>query len=245
MIITLEELIPIPRYDGKPFTQADLYESASPIGPWTLIDTFVFPDPDVDPTEPKMRSFTTENATIADGWYQVIFSDLDGDLLLPTVPMQAPQPLPQNYVPQIQDVGSILRTRTLIENGEYLGTFTPATRPTGAQVQNLIALAVPELASMVGDTVPNQFIVHAQYLVALKAAMHVELAYYPEQIAANKSMYAQLKDLYDEGVKALLVGIEAAGDDGVLDPGELGSALSPAYGFPVNAGGLVGWDTVM
>ena len=244
MIVTLENLLQIPRDDKKSFTVAEMFEGPTAAGPWTSIEIFAL-TPDADPREPQLRNLTTENALLADGWYYVLFSDADGDIQLPTEPIHSPVPSDHNYRPSVQDIGTLLRTRTLSTNGDHLGTFTSQTRPTAPQVVDLIDLAIGDVATAVGVTIPAAFSGQARYLTSLKTAMHIELSYFPEQVAGGKSVYAQFKELYDEGILALIAGIEAAGDDGVLDPGDLGSALSPAYGFPTNAGGLVGWDTVM
>ncbi|NAZ73858.1 hypothetical protein GTQ99_00235 [Kineococcus sp. T13] len=71
----------------------------------------------------------------------------------------------------------------------------------------------------------------AAELVALRAAMAVELSYFPEQIQTDSSPYDRLKELYDQGVKAALPRVtEESGED---PTGEDGYKL-PAFGFPVN-----------
>jgi len=78
-VITFENYRPGPRQDGEPWTQVTIEESATPDGTWTLIDTITLSPVDTDPASPQLRSFTTENATLTDGWYRVTFLDADGD----------------------------------------------------------------------------------------------------------------------------------------------------------------------
>lgn len=101
-VVTLEGYVPPPRYEAppNPWTEAELQESTeSPFGTWITIDSYVFADPDVDPTNPKTRNFTTENATAESAWYRVIFQDADGDVSAPSSPRASgavppSQPLP-------------------------------------------------------------------------------------------------------------------------------------------------------
>lgn len=67
------------RYDDKPWTQVRIDEAAASAGPWTTIDTLALDPIDLDPTAPSLREFTTEEGTLADGWYRVVFLDADGD----------------------------------------------------------------------------------------------------------------------------------------------------------------------
>lgn len=77
-VVTLEGYTPARRYDSTTWTQATIEESASPSGPWTLIDTQTLSPVDTDPTNPKTRSFTTTAATLTAGWYRVAFKDAAG-----------------------------------------------------------------------------------------------------------------------------------------------------------------------
>jgi len=105
------------------------------------------------------------------------------------------------WQPTVSDVAALLRARTKqIGTAQELGTFTAETRPTGQQVQTLIRKATGDLAMVIGDEVPGVIMREANETAALKAAMMVELSYFPEQVATNRSPYAQYKELYDDAV---------------------------------------------
>jgi hypothetical protein len=74
------------------------------------------------------------------------------------------------------------------------------------------------------------------------AVMLVELSYFPEQVKADRSAYEDYRDLWNELMGALIDaaaecrGGEVIPDDNKFNPG-------PVWSFPIDAGGLVGWDT--
>lgn len=111
--------------------------------------------------------------------------------------------------PDVAQVGALLRARTrtirassLDESGdqyaqgEEIGTFNDDTRPTGTQVEVLIAQAVGDMTGRVGADIDEGLHVTAQSLVAIRAAMYVELSYFPEQIDAGQSPYDRLRSLW-------------------------------------------------
>lgn len=135
----------------------------------------------------------------------------------------------------------LLRARTVpvgVQESEA-GTFTDQTRPTGEEVEGLIATAVGDVAQRVGENMPNTYLLaSAKSMAILRTAMLIELSYFPEQVESNRSPFAQFKDLFDEGMVALV--------DTVGDTGGGGSTVEsgfPAYGFPADQGGMVGWQT--
>lgn len=88
-VITFEDYRPSPRYDGLPWTEAELYEGAEVDGPWTLLETFTLAPVDADPENPAYRDFTTELASDeVDLWYHFVFKDATGDELQATAPVQ-------------------------------------------------------------------------------------------------------------------------------------------------------------
>lgn len=78
--MTFTDYQPAPRYPPvtTPWTTVRIEEAASSAGPWTQIDEFALDPVDSDPTQPQSRSFTTTQATLPDGWYQVTFLDAAG-----------------------------------------------------------------------------------------------------------------------------------------------------------------------
>lgn len=78
-LVSFTDYTPAARYDGIPWITILIEEAAVEDGPWTQIDSIAVDPIDVDPTQPKSRSFTTDNATIANGWYRVSFTDVGGN----------------------------------------------------------------------------------------------------------------------------------------------------------------------
>lgn len=109
-----------------------------------------------------------------------------------------------DWAPTVEAVGAQLRARTLDGNGNELGTFTDQTRPTESQAQELIDKAAKEVASKIGTDPGEAYWDGASGVAALRAAMKIELSYFPEQINTGRSPYNQLRDEYREAFKELL-----------------------------------------
>jgi hypothetical protein len=75
MIVSFTEYELEPRYDGIPWSTVRIHESAAEAGPYTQIDEFALDPLDVNPAHPSKRSFTTDQATLNNGWYKVEFLD--------------------------------------------------------------------------------------------------------------------------------------------------------------------------
>lgn len=108
----------------------------------------------------------------------------------------------EDITPTVDDVGALLHARTLA-NGAEVGTFTVDTRPTAAQVERLIALAVSDLAGRIGAGVPAAYAGDAKELAALQAATLVEASFFPAQLDTDRSAYRQYQAMYINGVEAL------------------------------------------
>lgn len=88
-VISFEDYLPSPRYDGLPWTEVRIGEGATVDGPFTLIDTLAISPVDADPSLPAYRNFTTSLADdAADLWYQLTFFDAAGAFAQPTFPVQ-------------------------------------------------------------------------------------------------------------------------------------------------------------
>jgi hypothetical protein len=87
-VVSFTDYRPPERFDGNPWTQAQIDEAASSAGPWSTIDTVTFDTPDPDPASPQDRSFTTGNGTAPGLWYRVAFLDGSGGVSTPTAPIQ-------------------------------------------------------------------------------------------------------------------------------------------------------------
>jgi hypothetical protein len=109
------------------------------------------------------------------------------------------------FLPDPLDVASVLTARTYLESGEEAREFTTETRPTEGQVQTLIYQAGNEVAAKLGQEIADDTLrAYARELVAIRAAMGVELSYFPEQANSEDAVYDQLKDLYESGLDALI-----------------------------------------
>lgn len=148
---------------------------------------------------------------------------------------------PTLVAPTNSDVAALLRSRTKDLNGNELDAFTADTRPTDVQVDQLIAMAVTEVTGQVGTSAWGPCGPAATSLIAVRAAMWVELSYFPEQVRSDRSVYAELAAQWTEGLAALLACVQgnapADGADsnigyrfGVLDIH--GWTASPYYGAP-------------
>lgn len=151
-----------------------------------------------------------------------------------------------DYTPTLADVGSLLTTRTRESNGEEAGTFTTDTDPTAAQVNRQITRAVNDLRGRIGPDLPTKdqegndidLRETVKSMAVLRVAMYIELVHFPEQVKNNMSPYASYKQLYDEGMRALIEEIsELTGGGGGEAIG--GAGAEPMANFPDGGG----WDT--
>lgn len=220
-VITLQDIIPPPRHDDIPWTKLILQEAGASTGPWVTIETLTLAPLDADPANPNARGITSENATLDEGWYRVFFEDADADQSTPTNPVQNKDEAFPTFTPSIGSVGALLHARTKDTNGNELGTFTSETRPTNTQVAQIIGTAVHNVGTALKGTIPAEWLPEAAEIAALKAAMLVELSFFPEQIRTGRSPYTEYKDLYDQKIQliqeALLV---AEPDPGQPSQGE-------------------------
>jgi hypothetical protein len=75
---SFEGFAPPRRYDGLPFTSAQIQEAATETGSYLTIDTIALFPADTNPASPATRSFTTDDATLVDGWYVIRWVDAAG-----------------------------------------------------------------------------------------------------------------------------------------------------------------------
>lgn len=135
--------------------------------------------------------------------------------------------------PTTKDVARYLRARTRTEYGTEVGDFTDDTTPTGVQVIDLIQDAVDEITESVGGDIPPDLQSAALRLMTLLAAANVEMSYFPEQAAANNSMYDKLMDR----VKSLRTALETDVSEEDIENEE---GPDPTFDFP----SPIGWDGV-
>lgn len=113
-----------------------------------------------------------------------------------------------DWYPSVDDVAALVRARTKTAFGGEEGTFTRDTRPTADNVEGLIAQAAGDIISELssyGLEVCEAIEVDAAGTCCLKAAMLVELSYFPEQSADNeKSPYLAYEKMYNRRIDSLL-----------------------------------------
>ena len=88
-VVSFEDYLPSPRYDGNPWTSVTFEEGSASVGPWVTLGTAALSPLDADPEFPQYRSFTVSNASDdPDLWYRLTFRDASGAFTLPTFPVQ-------------------------------------------------------------------------------------------------------------------------------------------------------------
>lgn len=147
------------------------------------------------------------------------------------------------YTPVSSDVARWLKDRLTTGGGNRVTDFSASTVPTADEVTAIIADAVDLTAVQIGDDVPSgRAQTAAKKLVAIEAAIQIEISFYAKQLGTQKleelraTRDALRKIVDDEADKA-----RAAAGDASEDVGE--SAAFPMSSFSQNAGGLVGYDT--
>lgn len=141
----------------------------------------------------------------------------------------------------VEHVAAYVRARTKNKLGVEVGTFNSEllgererTRPSAEQVEQLLTDAVGTVISDIGtdDPCTAPLTAKANGLVALRAAMQVELTYFPEQVAQGRSPYKELKELYDDDVEKIVKGI-AANCGGGGDSGSTDDTVLPSFGYEI------------
>jgi hypothetical protein len=228
-VVTFENYRPSARFDGVKWTNAMIEEAPASAGPWTLIDTQPLSPLDTDASDPQARNFTTDNATLAYGWYRITFTDSLGATGQPTVPQYNGTMLA--YEPTVDQVARKILSRTRDKYGNVIGSFTPDTLPTDSQAQAITSDVITEVADVVGDVVPDFLINDASNVVAIRAAMQIELDFFPDQVNTSRSIYDQLKAEYESALAALQSAVSSAeaGDTSVVDTNP---ATRASYSFP-------------
>jgi hypothetical protein len=119
--------------------------------------------------------------------------------------MSTPEQLvtPPVWAPTVADVAGLIRARTKDNNGNELGTFTEATRPTQVQAAEAVEHACIGLGEKVGAMAPKCEKT-AKLCAAYGAAAEIELSYFPEQARTDRSPYQFLIKRYE----ALLDGLQ-------------------------------------
>ena len=142
-----------------------------------------------------------------------------------------------DFRPTVADVAALLRARTKDVNGNEVGTFNDDTRPTSAQAANIIETACGEVQTVMGVGPPAYLAEAAQALSALRAAMLIELSYFPEQVRSDRSAYPEYASMYDSQSAALVSAASGAapGDTRVFSVAIPVPDLDPVVPLDVSA----------
>lgn len=150
-----------------------------------------------------------------------------------------------DYTPTVASIGTLLRARTKTKGGAEAGVFNPAsaagtsdeTRPTAEGVMEYINIALGDVSGIIGADLEEKYVEPARRVAALRAALLIELTYWPEQVNSDRSPYDQLKVLYDEAWANLLasMGISLDDDGG---PASIDAGYPSYGGFPSTAIGM-------
>lgn len=205
-----DNLVPPPRAEAdKPFTDAlidevsDLTVNAEGHPEWLTIATIALEPLDTDSRSPAPRSLETESATERAAYYRVrwvrepdeeeaiggvFYFDDDGVSMRPTV----------------TEVAAYVRARTKVAGGKELGTFTETTRPTFDEVELLIGQALDHVSMSTGGEPCNERLTRSmRSVIALYAAILVEVSYFPESSSNQSSSAVRLEALFNSRLKIL------------------------------------------
>jgi hypothetical protein len=130
--------------------------------------------------------------------------------------------------PTTTDVAAILRARTKDLDGAEVGDFNANTRPTGPEVDRLIAMAYAEVTGISGTDLAKRCAGLAYSLVVIRAAMWVEGSYWPEQVRTDRSIFTELAAQYAAGLPTL---IDCAAGNLPADGGDTEDVASFRFGM--------------
>ncbi|HEX3455224.1 MAG TPA: hypothetical protein VHS03_11400 [Gaiellaceae bacterium] len=144
--------------------------------------------------------------------------------------MSTPAPIDPTTLPwrpTVDDVAALIRARTKDASGNEIGTFTDQTRPTDAEVEQLITNGMAKIASYVGWTLPPDAEAEANHLAAIVTACEVELSYWPEQVRNDRSAYSALWAMFTANVSTFAEFVAAIAPAGGVAQ-QWGNVYSPS-----------------
>lgn len=146
----------------------------------------------------------------------------------------------EDWLPSIEQVAALVRARTRDDLGQELGTFTDATRPTDAEVNQLIVAEGSLVAMRTGNPTTlacpdaDQVRLAVSQVVAKRVAAIIEASYRPDEVADGRTVADFYQGSMDGDVKALE---QAAASCRAYDPGDpagggAGTGAQPRWSFP-------------
>ena len=142
-------------------------------------------------------------------------------------------------LPTTDDVAAIVRVRAKGRFGADTpssGTFDENTNPTAEDVQSMITKAARLVFVDTGPytSIPEDLQPVATDVIALRAAMMVELSVAPEQTVSDTSVYAVLEKEFASQMKSLVSGIRESVRTGQATVA--GDGAGPRSNFPAPSG---------
>jgi hypothetical protein len=205
-VVTFPVVTPTARFDGEPWTDVIVEESATRTGPWTEIASSSLTPRDTDPAVPAEREVTVTGATLAAGWYRLRFLDSDDSQDRAIIIYSG-----AGITPTLNDLARRMRTVT-VDAGGQPGPFSATTTPTRQDAEGFIRSGLRRVRLKVG-AVDAGLAEDAKEVVELYAAAQAELARWPEQPGTPNSPYDALMAEFTTALADL---VEA---DTQLDPG--------------------------
>lgn len=131
------------------------------------------------------------------------------------------------WKPSTADVAAQIPARVQEPGVGRVDDFSEDTEPTKAQVEAIIGLAVREVASSVGtNPCSEELRSDAGAAAALRAAMRVEVGFWPEQTTNAGSSFKSLESLWKDSMRTLVEAVEE--QCGGAGEGEGGAAGEPS-----------------
>jgi hypothetical protein len=136
------------------------------------------------------------------------------------------------WYPSLDTIAAIIRARLKNQLAGEDATWSDSTRPTAAQVRELIPLAAIDILPCLGDptTLPIKYHEAVGGVVALRTAMMIELGFFPEQMQADRSAYNEYVTFYSMA-KAAICSILAEDPDVTTISFDIPTGNFPCYGW--------------
>jgi hypothetical protein len=209
-VVSFSDRRPPPRFPPLtgPWVTVRVEEAADPAGPWDPIATVPLDPLDADLARPGPRSVSSDQASLADGWYRLVWVDAAAsEHPTPPVPGAWETSNAALWTPTVQDIADLCQAFTrgpVGEDGGETGSFDETTTPTATQVHGYIAAAVAEIAARMGGlAIPARAVRLAHRAAAWHAAAMVEAERAPSGGDETAGAHSWKQSSYVACLKAL------------------------------------------
>lgn len=200
--INLSGYTPPPRYGDVigPWTGVRVEEASSDAGEFVELVTGSLSPQDSDPTAPETWRFTVAGATLAHGYYRLVWLDEQGDEQPTEVRYNGPP-----VRPNVKDIAKLLPQRATLDGGARAFTFDERTEPTGEEVDGLIDVALQQVLLAVPniDILNREQVDQVRGVTGYLAAVLVENAHFSDQVEAGDSLVTMYQGFFDAGMASL------------------------------------------